>query len=87
MTIKTYDTQQNLLAAGGQGSAKSGLITCTQIGKNCAVPSLHRDSFPAKVPGLCPVLSSGNTTSPYCRAVMFKPPGDFNHDKFNWTMA
>jgi hypothetical protein len=37
--------------------------------KKCAIPSLHRDSFLAKVPGLCPVLSSGNTTSPYCRAV------------------
>jgi hypothetical protein len=23
---------------------------------------LHRDSFSAKVPGLCPVLASGNTT-------------------------
>ena len=25
-------------------------------GKKCAIPSLHRDSFPAKVPGPCPVL-------------------------------
>ena len=39
-------------------------------GKNCAVSSLHRDNFLAKVPRLCPVLASGNTTSPYCRAVM-----------------
>ncbi len=39
-------------------------------GKKCAIPSLHRDSFLAKVPGPCPVLSSGNTTSPYCRAVI-----------------
>jgi hypothetical protein len=47
-------------------------------GKKCAIPSLpacgsqaglHRDSFLAKVSGPCPVLSSGNTTSPYCRAV------------------
>jgi hypothetical protein len=29
-------------------------------GKKCAIPSLHRDSFSAKEPGLCPVLSSGN---------------------------
>jgi hypothetical protein len=29
-----------------------------------------RDSFLAKGPGPCPVLASGNTTSPYCRAVM-----------------
>ena len=39
-------------------------------GKKCAIPSLHRDSFAAKVPGPCPVLALGNTTSPYCRAVM-----------------
>ena len=38
--------------------------------KKCAILSLHRDSFVAKVPGLYPVLASGNTTSPYCRAVM-----------------
>jgi len=42
---------------------------CTWTAKTRAIPSLHRDSFLAKVPGLCPVLSSGNTTSPYCRAV------------------
>jgi hypothetical protein len=38
-------------------------------GKNCAVPSLHRDSFLAKVPGPCSETALGNTTSPYCRAV------------------
>src|SRR4030042_2370712 len=38
-------------------------------GKKCAIPSLHRDSFLAKVPGSNPVLASGNTTSLYCRAV------------------
>ena len=54
--------------------------TCTMTCKKCAIPSLHprcslrsrgarRDSFLAKVPGLCPVLASGNTTSPYCQAV------------------
>jgi len=42
-------------------------------GKKCVIPSLHRDNFLAKVPGPCPGLSSGNTTSLYCRAVMFKP--------------
>ncbi len=42
---------------------------CTMTCKKCAIPSLHRDSLPAKVPGPCPVLVSGNTTSPYCRAV------------------
>jgi hypothetical protein len=40
MTTKITDTQQNILAAGGRGSDKSGLITYTVIGKNCAVPSL-----------------------------------------------
>jgi len=38
--------------------------------KTRAIPSLHRDSFLAKVSGFCPVLASGNTTSPYCRAVI-----------------
>jgi hypothetical protein len=28
---------------------------CTWTAKTRAVPSLHRDSFLAKVPGLCPV--------------------------------
>ena len=38
-------------------------------GKKCAIPSLHLDSFAAKVPGLCPVLASGNAYLLYCRAV------------------
>jgi len=42
---------------------------CTRTAKTCAIPSLHRDYFAAKETGLCPVLSSGNTTSLYCRAV------------------
>jgi len=42
---------------------------CTWTAKTRAIPSLHRDSFTAKVPGRNPVLASGNTTSPYCRAV------------------
>ena len=45
---------------------------CTWTAKTRAIPSLHRDSFLAKVPGLCPVLASGNTTSLYCRAVSCK---------------
>ena len=43
MNIKTSDTQLNLLAAGRKDSLKTRLITCTKIGKNCAVTSLHRD--------------------------------------------
>jgi len=42
---------------------------CAWTAKTHAIPSLHRDNFPAKVPGPCPVLASGNTTSLYCRAV------------------
>jgi hypothetical protein len=38
--------------------------------KTHAIPSLHRDCFLPKVPGLCPDAASGNTTSLYCRAVM-----------------
>jgi hypothetical protein len=45
---------------------------CTMTAKTRAIPSLHRDNFPAKEPGRCPVLSSGNTTSLYCRAVSGK---------------
>jgi len=41
---------------------------------------LHRDSFVAKVPGPCPVLSSGNTTSPYYRAVISKPKHKLEND-------
>jgi hypothetical protein len=36
-------------------------------GKKYAIPSLHRDSFEAKVPGFCPDAASSNTTSLYCR--------------------
>jgi len=62
MTIKTSDSQQNHLAAGGQGSAKSGLTTCTRICKNCAVPSSHQDTFLAKVPRLYLVLRRATLT-------------------------
>ena len=32
---------------------------CIWTAKTRAIPSLHRDSFIAKVPGLCPLLASG----------------------------
>jgi hypothetical protein len=41
---------------------------CTMTAKTRAIPYLHRDSFLTKVPGPFPVLASGNTTSPSCRA-------------------
>jgi len=69
MTTKTSATQQNILVAGGQGSLKSGLITCTLTGKNCAVPSLRRDTLSAKVPGSLPALTSGNAYYHNRRAV------------------
>ena len=40
--------------------------------KNCAIPSLHRDSFLAKVISTCPGASSGNVFALYCRAVRFQ---------------
>jgi len=51
MITKTSAIQQNILAAGGKDSLKSGLITCTLTGKNCAacynmleqLLSLHKD--------------------------------------------
>ena len=42
---------------------------CTLTAKTRAIPSSHRDSNVAKEIRREPVLSSGNTTSPYCRAV------------------
>jgi hypothetical protein len=37
--------------------------------KTRAIPSLHREKFLAKEPGQVIGAASGNTTSPYCRAV------------------
>jgi hypothetical protein len=41
----------------------------TMPAKTRAIPSLHRDNFAAKEPGLCPVLASGNVYYPNRRAV------------------
>ena len=49
--------------------ARKSQKVCTMTGKKRAIPSLHRDSFLAKVTGLCPDAASGNATSLYCRAV------------------
>ena len=43
---------------------------CTMTAKTRAIPSLHRDYFLAKEHRTWPALASGNTTSPYCRAVI-----------------
>ena len=70
MTTKTSATQRKTLAAGGQDSLRSGLITCTLTGKNCAVPSLHLDAFSAKEPGFESALASGNAYYHNRRAVI-----------------
>ena len=45
-------------------------ITCAWTAKTRAIPSLHRDRFPAKHDHDLPGALSGNATSLYCRAVM-----------------
>lgn len=69
MTIKTPDTQQNILAAGRQDSEKSRPITCTLIGKNCAMVACRRDNLVAKVPGLESADSATNVYYHNRRAV------------------
>ena len=44
----------------------------TLTAKTRAIPSLHRDSFAAKVPGPCPDAASGNGSALYPPAVMRK---------------
>jgi hypothetical protein len=85
-------SQQYFLAAGGQDNGKSGLINCTRIGKNCAIPSLHRDSYMARLPastsppaGGLPDAASGNAYYPYQRAVSGNNQhitGNLNKDYF-----
>jgi hypothetical protein len=54
VTNKTSNILQNLLAAGGLESEKSGLITYTLIGKNCAaaLAVLLRGRLPLLAPAL-----------------------------------
>jgi hypothetical protein len=58
-------------------------------GKNHAIPSLHRDSFVAYRDSFVAVPVSGNTTSPYCRAVSKNAAAEIGHapylDKFLMT--
>jgi hypothetical protein len=73
---KLSNTQFTLLASGTQDSDKSGLITCTWICKNCAIPS----SPPGQITGpadagvsdTARMASSGNVYSLNRRAVRFK---------------
>jgi hypothetical protein len=69
MKNKTPITLIDLLAAGGNGSDKSGLITCTWIGKNCAMVACRRDNFSAKVPGQVSADGATNVYSLNRRAV------------------
>ena len=73
MTMKPSNTQVNLLATGGLGSAKSGLITYTWIGKNCAMVARRLDNFSAKVPGLLPAAGATNVYYHNRRAVSSNP--------------
>jgi hypothetical protein len=70
--LHTFCNRDNLPATYQLCTATRVMLNkiCTRTAKTRAIPSLHRDSFLAKVPGLCPVLLSGNTTSLYCRAVI-----------------
>jgi hypothetical protein len=70
MKNKTPITLIDLLAAGGNGSDKSGLITCTWIGKNCAMVACRRDNFSAKVPGQVSADGATNVYSLNRRAVI-----------------
>lgn len=54
------DILKDFLAAWYLDRDKSGLISCTMTGKNCAIASLHRDTIVAKVPGPYPVAASAN---------------------------
>jgi hypothetical protein len=61
---------------------------CTRMAKSAPYPPCTVTAFwPAswRVPGLYPVLASGNTTSPYCRAVIvhlrFLPDPKIDHEK------
>jgi len=58
------------LAASRQCSLKSGLITYTMTGKNCAVPSLRRDTDPAKADNSHWRWRRVTLTNYYRRAVM-----------------
>jgi hypothetical protein len=70
--LQTFCYRDNLSATYQLCTATLVMLNtiCTRTAKTRAIPSLHRDSFLAKVPGFCPVLASGNTTSLYCRAVI-----------------
>lgn len=69
--LSHFCNQDNLLATYQNciAIAPASDQVCTRTAKTRAIASLHSDSFLAKVPGLCPVLASGNITSPYCRAI------------------
>ncbi len=72
--LQTFCNRDNFSATYQNCTATRVMLNkiCTRTAKTRAISSLHRDSFLAKVPGLCPVLASGNTTSLYCRAVRFQ---------------
>jgi hypothetical protein len=54
------------------------------MAKTHAIPSLHRDSLPAKETGQLPGAASGNTTYLYCRAVGLNAPHSPKVPKINY---
>jgi hypothetical protein len=51
VTEMLSDILKDFLAAVVSHDRKIDLITCTMTGKNCAIASLHRETFLTKVPG------------------------------------
>jgi hypothetical protein len=76
--LQTFCYRDNLSATYQLCTATPVMLTnfCTMTAKTRAIPSLHRDRFVTKVPGPCPVLSSGNAYLLYCRAVSLKKNRD-----------
>jgi hypothetical protein len=74
--LQTFCKRDNLSVTYQNCTATLVMLNkiCTMTAKTRAIPSLHHDHFSAKAPGQWPVLTSGNATSPYCRAVRFHSP-------------
>jgi hypothetical protein len=69
-TLKTY-----------AATAPTRNRTYAMTAKTRAIPSLHRENFKAKEPGQVTGASLGNTTSPYCRAVI-----GYSHYQFDYQL-
>jgi len=63
--------------------AKETIKTFAGIRKNCAIPSLRRDTFSAKAPGFQSALASGNAYYHNRRAVMVNSQQQWTLDNTN----